>query len=107
MTHKQYSEPPCDAPFEANNHKPHNQFSSFLDLPAELRNSIYELVLHEGTFDVFPNQHSPKPQTLSLLSTCTQIRYEALPIFYSRNTFDFAFMVTHIPKFVRMFGLFA
>jgi hypothetical protein len=48
-----------------------------LRLPAELRNTIYELVLDE---------HSAKQLWPDILSTCTQIRAEALPIHLAQIT---------------------
>jgi hypothetical protein len=79
----------------------------FLQLPAELRNRIYELILIQdeeidaATWCRLP--HSPRclpggsiPSFRSLiihgfepalLSTCKQVRKEGLPIFYGQNTF--------------------
>jgi hypothetical protein len=76
--------------------------SPFLSLPAEIRNIIYDLALQGSTLEVFPDlQSQNRPQALSLIHTCRQIRLEALKIFYMSNTFDFAYMVTHIPRFIR------
>jgi hypothetical protein len=60
------------------------------------------MTLYEGTLDVFPDRYSSRPRTLSILSTCRQIRYEALPIFYSRNTFDFTDVNSDISQFVKI-----
>lgn len=63
------------------------QASPLLDLPAELRNIVYHLVLSsekgEGTEITLS---TIKSQT-TLLRVCSQIRVEATPIFYGTNTF--------------------
>lgn len=55
-----------------------------LELPAELRNRIYRLVLHR-------NKHIQVATTgyerEDMLSTCRQIRQEAIKIYYYENTF--------------------
>ena len=50
-------------------------FPRFLDLPAEIRNIIYELHFHD--FDPFRGQHAQPPLTLA----SKQLRSEALPLF--------------------------
>lgn len=66
-------------------------------LPAELRNNIYELALHNpGGIDIdvmFANKiitAQASQQLLALTETCKQIRQESLPLFYATNTFSFA-----------------
>lgn len=55
-----------------------------LDLPAELRNHIYELVLiQDGTINIT----TPLP---SLLSTCRQFRIEGRDLYFRRNKFEHA-----------------
>lgn len=56
-----------------------------LDLPAELRNTIYRLTL--TTNDAITINSNASPQRWALLRTCKTIRDEATPIFYSENTF--------------------
>jgi hypothetical protein len=76
--------------------------SPLLSLPAEIRNHIYGLALQVGTLEAFQGRQSQnRPQALSLISTCRQLRFETLEIFYRTNTFDFAYMITHIPRFIR------
>ncbi|CAK4034157.1 Hypothetical predicted protein [Lecanosticta acicola] len=59
-----------------------------LELPAELRNDIYRLVLvpeDDAAVDIDANGYD-RP---GLLSTCKQIYYEARKIFYAENKFMF------------------
>ncbi|KAK4503840.1 hypothetical protein PRZ48_004755 [Zasmidium cellare] len=56
---------------------------SFLDLPAELRNDIYELALVNDT-RIVVTRYLKEP---NLLLTTHQIRAEARKIWYLRNTF--------------------
>lgn len=70
---------------------------SFLDLPPELRNVIYELALtHDLPFSIkgiYPDYHGHgatttlKRKHLALTQVNRQLRTEALPIFYSSNSF--------------------
>ncbi|KAK4544940.1 hypothetical protein LTR36_003845 [Oleoguttula mirabilis] len=62
---------------------PRTKQTSFLDLPAELRNDIYHLALTHDTVTVTDRLIEP-----ALLSTTRQIRRETLPIFYGANTFE-------------------
>lgn len=57
-------------------------FRRFFELPAEIRNIIYELHFHE--FDPFKDQFVQPPLTLA----SRQLRSEALPVFYDCATFD-------------------
>lgn len=59
--------------------------TTFLDLPAELRNRIYssDLIKHR---QIIPTNRSDHQQP-ALTRTCRQIRKEALPIYYGSNTF--------------------
>lgn len=61
-------------------------FPRFLDLPAELRNAVYELHFHG--FDSFSGQYVQPPLTLS----SRQLRSETLPLFYDCATFDLVAM---------------
>ncbi|KAF2164864.1 hypothetical protein M409DRAFT_24769 [Zasmidium cellare ATCC 36951] len=64
----------------------------FLDLPVEIRNSVYTLALVN---DKDPNGYDPEitytrrwiPEP-ALLRACRQIRDEALPVFYGANIFQ-------------------
>ena len=60
-----------------------------MHLPAELRNTIYELVLvKEKSIEI---SHSPldiAPHEPVFLSTTLAIRKEAAPVYYGANTFD-------------------
>lgn len=56
----------------------------FLDLAAELRNTIYDLVLVvDGVIDPIKEQRQP-----TITRTCRQVREESLPLYYSSNTFE-------------------
>jgi len=60
----------------------------FLDLPAELRIAIYELVLVlPRAIDLEPTNHRRIAPRLDLFLTCRQVHEEAYKVFYSRNTF--------------------
>ena len=66
--------------------KEHSQIESsgLLKLPAELKESIYDLCLkHEHTIDVSPTVQQP-----ALLWTCKQIRQEALGNWCTKNRFN-------------------
>lgn len=78
----------------------------FLDLPAELRNRVYELLLVKAQpivlwssgqpRKVYPSKHErldvkfqdDPPETTALLRANRQIRGEATPILYGMNTFE-------------------
>lgn len=67
----------------------------FLDLPAEIRNTVYQMALVKADIITLPDDvpgsrssaqwylHEP-----ALLAASSQIRHEALPVFYSNNTFQ-------------------
>ena len=60
-----------------------------MHLPAELRNTIYELVLVEEKSIEIPCAVSDiAPHEPVFLSTNLAIRREAAPIYYGANTFD-------------------
>ncbi|KAK3719314.1 hypothetical protein LTR37_004533 [Vermiconidia calcicola] len=73
----------------------------FASLPGELRNRIYRLALVEpsgpfniimqpGTCSLGPCSHMKLPTAVpGVLSSCRQIRYEAMPIFCAENRFKF------------------
>jgi hypothetical protein len=65
--------------------------SSLLTLPAELRILIYEHLLI-GRVQLSAPNPTPNHPTLApaILSTCTQIRHEAISILYSANIFAFS-----------------
>lgn len=56
-----------------------------LDLPAELRNDIYRLVVLQTDDIVVSTEGINEPP---LLKACKQIRVEALPIYYAENSFE-------------------
>ena len=68
--------------------------TSFLDLPAELRNRIYQDVLVEDE-DVEIQRFAPHVIKPALLRTQKQIREEALPVFWAANTFAVRFVVPY------------
>lgn len=61
--------------------------SRVFGLPAELRNTIYSLVLVESSQVVISVERRNQPP--ALLATCTQVREEAASIYYSLNHFHF------------------
>lgn len=74
------------------------QRTSFLDLPAEIRNVIYEMDLVKPKVivlsDNVPSLRSSAEQYFhepALLAVSSKIRHEALPVFYSNNTFQAPF----------------
>lgn len=71
------------------------KMTGFLDLPFEIREQIYNHLLILPSHDSPANQNNPNNTNTSLsllhpaiLSTCHQIHLEALPILYSKNTFQ-------------------
>ena len=66
---------------------------NFFDLPAEIRNEIYELALEEQEVIVFPK--APKSNKTSrvkvpgILMASKQIHGEILQIFYNKTSFCF------------------
>ncbi|KAL8926693.1 MAG: hypothetical protein Q9208_002767 [Pyrenodesmia sp. 3 TL-2023] len=90
----------------------------FLSLPGELRNRIYEpLLLYADTigrsrayiFPYGPRSSDDAPELSyntrlhpQILSTCSTIAFEALPILYAKN--GFALWATQTPYFMRMIG---
>ncbi|KAI9847709.1 MAG: hypothetical protein M1837_001957 [Sclerophora amabilis] len=62
--------------------------SRFLDLPAELRTKIYQMVLVvDGTIDLDPENVRRIAPRLDLFQTSRQIHKEAYHVFYGGNTF--------------------
>lgn len=80
---------------------PQSDMGLFARLPGELRNRVYRLalVVEEGPFTITgqrnqcslgPCTHAKLPTAVpGVLSTCKQVRYEALPIFLAENTLKF------------------
>ncbi|KAI5368062.1 hypothetical protein Slin15195_G031960 [Septoria linicola] len=65
------------------------QSCRFLELPAELRIVIYELVLlQDDSVDITATMEGSHFRDPPLLRTCCQISLEATPIYYSHNTFS-------------------
>jgi hypothetical protein len=65
-------------------------YHGFFDLPGEIRNSIYEMVfVHDKPLKPC-RYNGPKHcgQQPSITLVCRRLRHEALPFFYSLNTFD-------------------
>lgn len=76
---------------------------SFLDLPAEIRNSVYDFLFKFDTElrlkccgrpDISQAAAAPV-QGIALLSTCRQIHEEATTILYSQNTFAMGDTLEH------------
>ncbi|KAF2162713.1 hypothetical protein M409DRAFT_26950 [Zasmidium cellare ATCC 36951] len=66
--------------------------TSFLDLPAEIRNDIYTLALTNRTLSfppASPQNRYGRARPPSLLLSNKQIHHETLPMFYSNTTFHF------------------
>jgi len=61
--------------------------SALLELPAELRNLIYEYTLTAPDRLVLTNDTLPEQPALT--RTCRQIRSECLPMFYEKNQFRY------------------
>ncbi|KAF7196551.1 hypothetical protein HII31_01921 [Pseudocercospora fuligena] len=61
--------------------------TGFLDLPAELRNKVYNLALVKSR-TIFIKDAKGKRRRPALLYTCRLIQAEASPIFYSTNSFQ-------------------
>ncbi|KAK4494113.1 hypothetical protein PRZ48_014411 [Zasmidium cellare] len=77
-----------------------------MDLPPELRNSIYEMAVlkdklfDDGNTDIYYKRFKiPEP---GLLRVCKQIRDEALPIFYGDNIFRCANMYSTVKFLCRL-----
>ena len=74
---------------------------SFLDLPGEIRNLIYEFVYETGN-EVFvqAGHYSPKiKNSLVIAEACRQLRNEALPIFFRNNRFMLCCFWGYLPEF--------
>ena len=56
---------------------------SFLDLPAELRIEIYNLILRKVVIHILPSNSDRQSAPHGLLRTCRQIRHEVLPIMHT------------------------
>lgn len=68
---------------------------NLLDLPAEVRNNIYRLVLVDD-FSVVYDSGSWDAVGTGLLLTCKQTHQEAIDIYYAENLFEFM-MPSHDP----------
>lgn len=55
----------------------------FYDLPAELRNMVYRIVLKGVHIHILPQHSGTTPQPHSLIATSHQVRLEVLPIIHS------------------------
>lgn len=92
---------------------------SFLDLPREIRDRIYQYALTRDQAFLWPapapsfttQPHPPSPNQLSpaLLQTCHQVAHEALPLLYIQNRFSFThpsdlnvFAHIYSPKHMRL-----
>ena len=66
----------------------HARFAGFLDLPAELRNDIYERIFVDA--DPFTFRHPSNFQhSAAFLRTCRQVQQEGIGYLYSENKFIF------------------
>jgi len=64
--------------------------ASFLSLPSELRNGIYELILlHQEPIDPWVNYIRRQELTPGLLRANKAVHREASSLFYAQNRFDF------------------
>lgn len=64
----------------------------FLDLPAELRNRVYEhLIDAEGSKKIYPRE-AQQEHYAPITQTSAQLRKESLPIMFARTTFHFSFL---------------
>jgi hypothetical protein len=78
-------------PTMTNSTQRNQQNFQFLQLPAELRNAIYEYVFCDSAINVSPrfyvlpqeDPHKPNP-TLTLLHVCSQLRHKTYPYFTRR-----------------------
>ena len=66
--------------------QPYEHESKLLELPSELRNSIWEFALIQGR-SIRISIGRSEVSTRSLLSTCRQIYGEYVAMYYSRNSF--------------------
>lgn len=75
----------------------------FLDLPAELRDYIYKLVLSESGAVHIDTTKAEKAQYPAIIQISQQIRSEVLPVFYSIKAFELEFSVfnTNVGKGLR------
>lgn len=62
------------------------QTSALLSLPAELRNCVYRYVLVAGSRLIVDTPEAVRQP--ALLRTCSQIRKEALNLYYADNSFE-------------------
>jgi hypothetical protein len=70
-------------------HHHHQPPTTFLHLPAELRNQIYAHALIEPNPIMLPYAYEKRPfDEPALLSTCHTIQREATPLYYGANTFE-------------------
>ncbi|KAI1866329.1 uncharacterized protein JN550_007717 [Neoarthrinium moseri] len=78
--------------------------SSFLSLPRELRDQIYELcLLHQDLLDPWHNQS--QEITTGVLCASTVVHREASTLFYGQNTFDFtAVTLEGVATFLQTIG---
>ena len=64
--------------------------SNFFSLPRELRDQIYELVLlHQEPIDPLTDLNQRRKLTPGLLRVNGTVHFEAIPLFYGKNRFDF------------------
>lgn len=70
-------------------HHPMVEPISFLTLPPELRNAIYDISLpNNHTFTIGPWRPNTRHMQPPLTMVCKQIRQETLPMFATRNIFQ-------------------
>lgn len=66
----------------------HQTSCALTNLPAEIQNKIYKLVVVDSEDIHIPADHPHEPQEPALLRTCQQIRNVAAPIYYGANVFE-------------------
>lgn len=70
-------------------------FDKFLDLPAELRQHVYELY-----FGTLAEQHGdrPAPYPVPITEACSLVRHESIPVYYSTCTFELSIPSDGLPQ---------
>jgi hypothetical protein len=82
---------------------------TFLDLPAEVRNMIYQFVLVYSAgrlrqVDIKKKETGPRSElAVGIIRASRQLHSEALPLFYGQNTFSF-FNPTQLGEFLEKVG---
>lgn len=78
--------------------EPSTSSSPLLELPPELRNTIYCLILIDGEPTELNANSITTPNCTALLQTCTQIRSEATALFLASNSFQISIKMDESSK---------